>query len=488
MQTLKNIHKEYLNKLAEGIVIKCCISECKCESDNSTEKKKCLLRKNLNGSDKDLVDLWFDLIDGISEVIYKKTVDDMAYPELIRDHLSQTKAKNFYKVLSDEFESIVLDIYKKVCMRIPDACRENPGFEELVDYAKKELLEYFTFEKAFSYSRYMIENHSYIEDWFPIADMDTIGLLLTAKEEPTTLYENISEKNCEFTESIEDLLEFTYKEMYKKSEKELLLVFFDDTYEEAYDAGQYEYYINDCEDDDDCYPIVKNLIDDYLHRPLPIDMFYEYAWERIALITSKGKDNKKKQKSVSKKMGCEGEIPALEKQKEYYKGNPKLEHSRLQIYLSQMKTTNDDIYVKELNRSESSSSKGDVKKKILRFYDALLGINLLKIYKKDPYNNKNVKFLLIPKHAYIPDYMKFCLGCSKTCFTCGPEKAQQLMQIITTALFIMTPDRQIIKEATKKNNKKSRNNYLEDMFYTFDEYYSDEYYYDEDEIYDSYLK
>lgn len=94
MQTLKNIHKEYLKKLAVGITNKACVSECKCGSDDSTEKKKCLFRKTLNGSDKVLVDVWFELIDAVSEVIYTKCVDDMAHPDLVREGLHLAAVRN----------------------------------------------------------------------------------------------------------------------------------------------------------------------------------------------------------------------------------------------------------------------------------------------------------------------------------------------------------------------------------------------------------
>ncbi len=480
MQTLKNIHKEYLNKLAEEIVNMACVSECKCNSDDSTEKKKCLFRKTLNGSDKVLVDLWFDLIDAVSEMIYTKTVDDMAYPDLIREHFSQTKAKSFYEVLSDEFESVILEIYIKVCLKISDVCRENPGFEKIVDYAKEQLLEYFTFETAFSYSRYMIENHSYIKDWFAVADMDTIKMLEIAKEEPPKIYALFSEINCEFTESIEDLLEHIYKEMYKKCEKDLLSIFFDDVNEDAYYAKVEELD----GDEEEYYPAVSELISDYLQRPLPEEMFYEYVWERIAYIVCKKHDNKAIQKSASKAMGYEGTIPPLEKQKEYYKGKKKLEESRKQIYLSQMKMTNDDLYVKELNRSGSSESKGDVKGKILNFYDTLFGIDVLNIYIKEPYNKKEPKSLLLPKHAYIPDYMKKCPGCRKTCFNCGIKNAQTLIQIFATALFIMVPDCKTIEEEFKfKNGKRCIN--WDDIYYTFDSSMVEEAYRNESDEEDS---
>lgn len=444
MQTLKNIHKEYLNKLAVELATKACVNKCKCDSDDSTEKKKCLFRKTLNGCDKVLVDLWFELIDAASEVIYTKTVDDMAYPDLIREHFSQTKAKSFYEVLSDEFESVISDVYKKVCLRIPDVCRENPEFEKLVNYAEKELLEYFTFEKAFSYSRYMIENHSYIKDWFAVADMDTEEILVEAEKEPEMIYTYISEKNYEYTENIEELLEYTYHEMYKKSQKDLFSIFFDFNCDDEDDFDDNaEYYI-----DDENYDAVNELIDDYRYLGWSECMFYECVWEKIAYITSKGKDNKKKQKAVLKRTKSEGTIPTLEEQKEFYKGIEKLEKSRLEIYKSQMDTINDDIYKTKGKRSESSSSKGNVNKKIRQFYETVFGLDLFKIYEKEPYK-KTTSTLLIPKCQKITWYMDRCVGCKKRCFRCGVVNAQPLIQALATALFIIAPDYKVIKEAIR---------------------------------------
>ena len=470
MQTLKNIHKEYLNKLAVELTTKACVNKCKCDSDDSTEKKKCLFRKTLNGCDKVLVDLWFELIDAASEVIYTKTVDDMAYPDLIREHFSQTKAKSFYEVLSDEFESVISDVYKKVCMIIPDVCRENPGFEKLVDYAEKELHEYFTFEKAFSYSRYMIENHSYIEDWFPVADMDTEEILVEAEKEPEMIYAYISEKNYEYTENIEELLEYTYHEMYKKSQKDLFSIFFDfdcddtfDRYAEDYiddDDFDPDYYIDDddfdpdydIDADSDEIEVVKELLYSYQHLRWPECRYYAHVWENIAYITSKGKDNKKKQKAVLKRTKSEGMIPTLEAQKEYYKGIEKLEKSRLEIYKSQMYTINDDIYKTKGKRSKSSSSKGDVNKIIREMYYAAFDLDILKIYEKEPYRKvktgKATPTLLFPKCVCIEYYMDKCIGCREKCFNCEIGTSTPLIEALATALFIIAPDCTIIKEET----------------------------------------
>jgi len=386
MQTLKNIHKEYLNKLAEEIVNKACFKECKCDSDDLTEKKKCLFRKSLDRNDMKLVDLWFDMIDAISEVIYTKSVDSMAHPDLIRLHFSQTKAKSFYEVLSDEFESVILDIYIKVCLKISDVCKENPGFKKIIDYAEEQLLEYFTFETAFSYSRYMIENHSYIEEWFPIANIDTKEILEISHKEPTLCFAQVSRNNYKNTENLENLVKYTYEEMYKKKLGWLKNVFSDGIFNTTCDYYK-DNYMDFGKDEDDYLNGLKNLIECYQNLGVTREMFYGDVNEKIGYIMTGDSHNaKRKKEEVRDIIDEDGNLIKEKFAGNVFENDEMLAKSRLEIYKSQLAPLHDNRL--HLNRDKNSHSNGKLNKLVRDFYKDLYGLDLSKIYKKAPYTFK----------------------------------------------------------------------------------------------------